>query len=277
MKKFAWAAGIGLLFIALAAGVGAAADALYVAFMAKVPAVAPKVATLAEAYRIQDALVHRLTVPLGPVVGYKVGLTSRAVQKRFGIDHPLRGQLLAGMLLKDGARVPARFGARPIAEADLLVRVRDAGINQARTIAEIWEHLDAVIPFVELPDLLVRPGDPLTAPVITAINVGARLGMMGAAIPTERIAAGDLAAMTVHVFQDGREVMAVPGKAILGHPLNAVRWLVKDLKADGKALKPGDLVSLGSFGRPLVPKPGSELRVVYEGLFGNQAVTVRFK
>ncbi len=277
MKKFAWVAGIGLFLVALAAGVGAAADALYVAFVAKVPAVAPKVTTLAEAYRIQDAFVRRLTAPLGPVVGYKVGLTSRPVQQRFGIDHPLRGQLLAKMLLKSGAEVPARFGARPIAEADLLVRVKDAGINEARTIAEVWEHLDAVIPFIELPDLLVRNGDPLTAPVITAINVGARLGVMGAAIPTERLAAGDLAAMTVHVFEGGREVMAVPGRAILGHPLNAVRWLVEDLRADGKALKAGDLVSLGSFGRPLVPRPGSELRVVYEGLFGNQEVAVRFR
>jgi len=275
MKKFA---AIGVLLLGLAlAGVGAIADALYVAFMAKVPAVAPKVATLEEAYRVQDAFVERLSVPLGPVVGYKVGLTSKPVQKKFGIDHPLRGQLLAGMLLKDGAEVPARFGARPIAEADLLVRVKDAGINEAKTIAEVWEHLDAVIPFIELPDLLVRKGDPLTAPVITAINVGARLGVMGAEIPTERIAAGDLAAMTVHVYLDGEEVMAVPGKAILGHPLNAVLWLIQDLKSDGKALKPGDLVSLGSLGRPLLPRPGAELRVVYEGLFGNQEVRVFFQ
>ena len=275
MKKFAV---LGVLLLGLAlAGVGAVADALYVAFMAKVPAVAPKVASLEEAYRVQDAFVARLSVPLGPVVGYKVGLTSQAVQRRFGVNHPLRGQLLRRMLLKDGAQVPARFGARPIAEADLLVRVKDAGINEAKTIAEVWEHLDAVIPFIELPDLLVRKGDPLTAPVITAINVGARLGVMGAEIPTERLAAGDLAAMNVRVYLDGEEVMAVPGKAILGHPLNAVLWLVRDLKADGKALKPGDLVSLGSLGRPLVPRPGTELRVVYAGLFGNQEVRVRFR
>ncbi len=277
MKKFAWSFGFVVLALALAAGAGAAADALYVAFVAKVPAVAPRVATIDEAYRVQDAFVARLTVPLGPVVGYKVGLTSKAVQKKFGVDHPLRGQLLEKMLLENGATVPARFGARPIAEGDLLVRVRDAGINRARTIAEVWDHLDAVIPFIELPDLLVRKGDPLTAPVITAINVGARLGVVGEAIPTERIAAGDLAAMTVHVYQGEREVMAVPGKAILGHPLNAVLWLIEDLKAQGKALKAGDLVSLGSFGRPLLPRAGATIRVVYEGLFGNQAVAVRFK
>ncbi len=275
MKKFAvWA---GLLLALALAGVGTIADALYVAFMARVPAVAPEVATLDEGYRVQEALVERLSVPLGPVVGYKVGLTSKPVQQKFGVDQPIRGQLLERMLLRNGAEVPARFGARPIAEADLLVRVKDAGINQATSIEEVWDHLEAVIPFIELPDLLVRKGDPLTAPVIAAINVGARLGVMGAEIPTGRLAAGDLAAMQVHVFVDGEEVLSAPGKAILGHPLNAVLWLVDHLRASGKALKAGDLVSLGSLGKPLLPRPGSEMRVVYQGLFGNQEVRVRFK
>jgi len=275
MKKFSFA-GLLLLGFVLASA-AAVADALYVAFVTKTPAVAPKVATLEEGYRIQDAFVERLTVPLGPVVGYKVGLTSKAVQEKFGIDHPIRGQLLERMFLKNGAEVPADFGARPIAEADLLVRVKDEGINQAKTIEEVWEHLDAVIPFIELPDLMVRKGDPLTAPVIAAINVGARLGVMGAAIPTERIAPGDLAAMTVRVYAVDDEVYAVPGTAVLGHPLNAVLWLIEDLKAHGKALKAGDLVSLGSFGRPLDPHKVGEMRVVYEGLFGNQEVRVRFR
>lgn len=51
---------------------------------------------------------------LGDVVGYKAGLTSKPLQERFGVTGPVRGRLLAGMLLKDGATVPAAFGARPL-------------------------------------------------------------------------------------------------------------------------------------------------------------------
>ena len=40
------------------------------------------------------------------------------------------------------------------------------------------------------------------------------------------------------------------GKALLGNPLNAVLWLVKDLAATGEKLKSGDLISLGSFAKP---------------------------
>ena len=42
----------------------------------------------------------------------------------------------------DGAEVPVGFAAVPAVEADLLVRVRDEGINAARSHEEILAHLD---------------------------------------------------------------------------------------------------------------------------------------
>jgi 2-keto-4-pentenoate hydratase len=84
--------------------------------------------------------------------------------------------------------------------------------------------------------------------------------------------------MTVRLAdQDGKELESSKGTAILGQPLNAVLWLVKDLKASGIVLKKGDLLSLGSFLRPLTPKPGTGVKVTYEGLPGTPAVSVRFK
>jgi len=67
------------------------------------------------------------------------------------------------------------------------------------------------------------------------------------------------------------------GAAILDHPLNAVQWLAQDLEKSRIMLKPGDLLSLGSFTAPLTPRPGLAVTVRYEGLPGNPAVSVRFK
>ena len=89
----------------------------------------------------QRRLVQKLTLALGPVVGYKAGLTNPAVQKRYGVTAPLRGTLLKRMLLQEGEEVPARFGARPVFEADLLVAVRDSGIHRARTRVEALKSL----------------------------------------------------------------------------------------------------------------------------------------
>jgi 2-keto-4-pentenoate hydratase len=84
--------------------------------------------------------------------------------------------------------------------------------------------------------------------------------------------------MTVRLLDlDGKELDSAKGSAILGHPLNAVLWLVKDLNDSGIALKKGDLLSLGSFSRLLPPKPGTGATLVYEGLPGNPTATVRFR
>jgi 2-keto-4-pentenoate hydratase len=214
-------------------------------------------------------LVQKLELALGRVVGYKAGLTNPAIQNRFGVSAPLRGVLLQRMLLPDGADVPARFGARPVFEPDLLVVVKDSGIHRARTHIEALESLSLVVPFIELPDLVVAEGEKLTAPLIVFINVGARLGVVGKGIPAEATEefAAKLAGMRVRVTdQDGKELASANGTAILGHPLNAVLWLAADVERSGAKLKAGDLLSLGSFTAPMPPRTGLAVSVRYEGL-----------
>ena len=225
-------------------------------------------------------LVERLESSDNRIVGYKAGLTSKAVQERFGVSSPVRGVLLEKMLLTDGADVPAEFGARPVFEADLMVVVKDAAIHKAKTHLDVLRSLSLVVPFIELPDLVMAEGEKLSAPLIVSLNVGARLGVVGKGIPvepTDRFAAA-LAAMRVVVTdQGGRELASSQGAAILDHPLNAVQWLVQDLEKSRIRLKPGDLLSVGSFTPPMAPRPGLAVTVRYEGLPGNPAVSVRFR
>lgn len=220
-----------------------------------------------------------LKAKLGAPIGYKAGLTSAAVQKRFNHGSPVRGTLYPSMLLANGASVEAGFGARPVFEADLLVRVSDAAINQATTPEQVLAAIDQVIPFIELADLMVAAPPKLNGAAISAINVGARLGVQGAPIAVERSAAfaDALKSMQVVMRCDGAELARAPGAAILGHPLNAVTWLVQDLAKEGIALKPGDLLSLGSFSAPKPPKPGLAVEVEYIGLPGNPKVGLSFR
>lgn len=234
--------------------------------------------TIEEASRIRDGLVGELSASQGKVVGYKAGLTNPAVQKRFGHNSPVRGVLLEKMLLDDGAEVPVKFGAVPFFEADLVVVVKDEGVNQAKTPAEVIKHIASIRPFIELPDLVTAKGQPLSGPIITSINVGARLGVLGKPIapsPDMVDALGKM--MVVMRDQDGKELAKVPGAAILGHPLNAVVWLAEDMAKSGGKLRAGDILSLGSFTPPNFPKPGMVVTVTYEGLPGNPSVSVRFK
>lgn len=236
--------------------------------------------SMADALCGRDKFTAFLGQNAGKVVGYKAGLTNPAVQKRFNHASPVRGTLFEKMLLKDGAEVPAAFGARPVFEADIVMEVKDAGINKAKTPLEALQHISRIYPFIELPDLLVEDPSKITGPSLVYSNVGARLGVLGK--PIEVKATPELVSalgnMTVKlVDQDGKELDTAKGSAILDQPLNAVLWLVKDLNGSGIALKKGDLLSLGSFSRLLPTKPGTGAKAIYEGLPGNPTVSVRFK
>jgi 2-keto-4-pentenoate hydratase len=234
--------------------------------------------SMEEAARIREGLVAELAADQGRIVGYKAGLTNTAVQKRFGHSSPVRGVLLEKMLLDDGAEVPAKFGAIPMFEADLVVVVKDEGINQAKTPADVLKHLASIRPFIELPDMVTAREQPLTGAVITSFNVGARLGVLGKPVAPTPELADALPKMTVVARdQDGKELAKAPGAAILGHPLNAVVWLAEDLAKSGGKLRAGDVLSLGAFTPPSFPKPGLTVTVTYEGLPGNPNVSVRFK
>jgi 2-keto-4-pentenoate hydratase len=236
--------------------------------------------TLRDAECGRRRLVERLEAVENPIVGYKAGLTNAKVQAQFGVASPVRGVLLAKMLLADGAEVAADFGARPLFEPDLIVVVKDAAIHKARTHLEVLRSLSLVIPFIELPDLLVAEGEKLSASLLVFLNIGARLGVVGKGIPVQATPefAAALAAMRVVVSdRSGKNLASGTGAAILDHPLNAVLWLVQDLEKSRIQLKPGDMLSLGSFTPPLTPRPGLTVTARYEGLPGNPAVSVRFK
>lgn len=234
--------------------------------------------SMADALCAQERLAAVLAQPFGDRVGWKVGLTSPPAQRRFGVDHPVAGVIFHGTIReREGssfprggvATLPARFAILPVVESDLLLRIRDEGVNTAGADpVALLRHVEAVIPFIELADL-VHGGDVAwSAPLIVAINVGARHGVLGEEIPAEATAdfAARLAAMTVILADDRRELGRAPGRALLGHPLNALAWLVGELRARGQALKAGDHVSLGGFSPPVPAEAGRTYRVTYEGL-----------
>jgi len=237
--------------------------------------------SLEDGFCAQDKLVRILRRHWGRPVGYKLGLTSQPVQQRFGVPHPVRGVIFERTLsLRDGAEVPARFGAVPVVESDFLVRVKDDGINGAgRDHLKILQHLDQAIPYIELPDLVLSGG--FDGPNLLAINVGARLGVLGTPIPVEatREFADRLAGMTVTMVDDrGEQRARMPGTAVLGHPLNAVAFLIEDLGKHGKRLQAGDMLSIAGFSPTLPLEAGRTYTVRYEGLAAQPvSVSVRVK
>ncbi len=248
-------------------------------FIAKkpVPVVSPNL-TLQEAMMVQEAFVSRIESVYGPPVGYKAGLTSPPAQKKFGVTHPLLGVLLEKMLIrKTNLLMDARFGVLPLTEGDLVVRVGSDAINTAGSNHEIMAGLDAVFPFIELPDLFYQKGTKLNGPALAAINVAARYGLLGNPIRLEPTDEWEkrLGTFTLEILdKNGKKLASGKGSNLLGHPLNVVRWIRDTLKMKGKKLKKGDLLSLGTITKLMPAKPGMTIRARYSGLDPNGPVEI---
>src|SRR2546423_15074169 len=67
--------------------------------------------TEADGYRIQDAVHDLLAAEFGALVGYKIGCTSKVMQRYLDIPHPCGGGVLAKSVHDSGVSLPAKdFG-----------------------------------------------------------------------------------------------------------------------------------------------------------------------
>ena len=238
--------------------------------------------TLEQAVKVQADFVQALIPPFGGAVGYKAGLTNPAVQKVFGVSHPVRGTLLKNMILKSGSEVPADYGAVPVYEGDFILRVGSDRINEAGTPEEALKSIDAAIPFIELPDLAFAKGVKVNGPALVAMNVGARYGIVGDPIPVKASKEwmDRLKNFKLQILDEKGTVLGEnQGSALMEHPLNVVLWIRDSLKAEGKKLKKGDLLSLGSLSKLTPPAPNTVVRAKFIDLDirGPVEISVRFK
>ena len=208
--------------------------------------------------------------------GYKVGLTDSKAQEMFGIHQPLVGVLFKEMLLPDGASIALDSATSLLVELDLLARVKSADINQAESIEDIARHIDAIVPFIELPDALFRLDGGNPAALLLAGNVGARWGVTG--VPVTVIDAQELVkrlpSMMFRLSTDTGEVLHEGrGDRILGHPLNSILYLLKELALRNETLKQGNLISLGAIGGPVKAERSRRYTAEYSG-YGEKIFTV---
>ena len=266
----------------LAAAACPSADAIN-AYMEDFKAVRPSkgipIETMEDAYCMQAELVKRLPEALGNKVGFKAAFTNPAMYERFKVSGPAYGVMFEKMMLQSGAHVPANFGARPLVEADLLVELRAPGLYLAKTPLDALIYLWDVIPFIELPDLMLE-GKTISGAQLVGHNVGFRGGVMGPRIRCRATNTflDEMASMTVIMTEDksGKELGRAPGSTLMGHPFNAAIWLAKALDDAGIELHKGDLFSLGGFIPPTPVQANTSITVKYEGMLENPSVTVHF-
>src|SRR5580658_5255274 len=75
--------------------------------------------TMEDAYAISSEVARRKIAGGAKLIGHKVGLTSKAMQRSSQIDEPDYGHLLDTMMIADGARIPHENFCLPRVEVEL--------------------------------------------------------------------------------------------------------------------------------------------------------------
>lgn len=225
---------------------------------------------LDDAYAIQAAFVGRKIATGARGIGWKIGLTSRAMQQALNITTPDSGVLLDDMLFATGETVPMGRFIQPRIEAEIAFVMKTSlkGANVTRDA--VIAATDYVAPALEILDTRILRVDPQTGKQRTifdtvadnAANAGIVLGDKRHAIDGNT--ARDLRWTGAIVKRDGVVEETGLGAGVLDDPATGIGWLVQRLSAYGQGLAAGDIVLSGSFIRPIEAPSGS----VFEADFG---------
>jgi 2-keto-4-pentenoate hydratase len=201
--------------------------------------------TLAEAYAIQDRVVAGLVAQTGGrSIGFKAACTNEIAQAALQIDRPVYGRLMTQSTSPSGTTLAADQFIHRVVEAEFAFRLGAdvEPVAGGHTPATIAEHIDALIPGIEIVDYRFESW------AVGALRVAADNAIHGWWIRGEPVTdwrGHDLAASAVSVTRNGELITTGSGAAVLGHPLNVMAWLADELPRFGSRLRRGDVVTTG--------------------------------
>ncbi len=230
--------------------------------------------TLDEAYAIQRVVVG-MKLHLGArQIGWKIGLTSRAMQAALNITTPDSGVLLDDMLFADGTTIPAGRFIQPRVEAEIAFVMKAPLQGAGVTRDDVLAATDHVSPALEILDTRILRADPASGAARTIVDtVSDNAANAGIVMGTARhaIDAHDLRWVGAIVKRDGVVEETGLGAGVLDDPVTGILWLVHRLARYDQGLSAGDIVLSGSFIRPIECPPGCRIAADF-GAFGQVSI-----
>jgi 2-oxo-hept-3-ene-1,7-dioate hydratase len=219
-------------------------------------------AGLDEAYAVQDAFVARKLASGRVARGWKIGLTSKAMQYALNIDTPDSGVLLDDMVFPDSATIrPDRF-IQPRVEAEIAFVMKAPLKGPDVTIFDVLNATDYVTPALEILDTRIQRADPKTGRIRTVFDTiadnAANAGIVTGGRPM-RPDSVDLRWIGAIVSRNGQVEETGLGAGVLNHPAQGIAWLANRLSLYGRSIAAGDIVLSGSFIRPVEARHGDTI------------------
>lgn len=222
--------------------------------------------TIDDAYAVQHAWIEKKIAAGQTVIGHKIGLTSRAMQRAVNITEPDYGVLLSPMQFHDGQTIAIDRFIEPRVEVEIAFILKERLEGPNCTIFDVLNHTDYVVPAVEIIDARIeridREGRGTRTVLDTIADNAANAGIVLGGRPM-RPDAIDLRWVSAILYRNGEIEETGVGAAVLNHPANGPAWLANRLSRFGVALEPGQIILGGSFTAPVFVRTGDSFHVDY--------------
>jgi len=223
-----------------------------------------------ESYRIQLALIEMKRADGAKVVGKKIGLTSKAMQKMLNVDQPDYGHILDNMVLQDAAIFPLSELIQPKIEPEIAFILDRELQGPGVTPTQVLAATRFVVPALEIIDSRIEGWKIKLCDTIADNASSARIVLGNS---PKRVHRFDLKLVGMVLEKNGEIVQTGAGGAVLGHPAVAIAWLANAVGQFGVSLGAGEIVMPGALCAATDVGPGDLLQASFAGL---GSVSVRF-
>lgn len=209
------------------------------------------------AYAVQQVNTRHWLSRGRRVAGYKIGLTSQAVQRQLGVSQPDFGVLFADMAACDSQDICAESLLQPRVEAEVAF-VMAKQLNRERlTVADVVSATAYALPVIEIVDSRITDWK---ISIVDTIADNASSGMFVLGNEPRLLRNLELRTAGMTMVCNNQPVSTGVGASCLGHPINATLWLAETLVRMGTCINEGDIVLSGALG-PMIPAASGK---VYE-------------
>lgn len=210
--------------------------------------------SMEEGYLVQMGLLRRHEEAGDLQVGWKVGLTAKAIQAQLNYHEPVFGYLLRSGHHSSGTVFDFPTLINPGFENEICISIGKKLAGPGVTFEQARDCISHVAPALEIVER--RSGIPMDFPLVMADNGQQKGFVTGAAVPLQDL---NLAEVSVEVFVNGLSMERASGAAVLGNPVASVAWLANKLVKFGRHLEPGELIMSGSFTKQYAINSGEEV------------------
>jgi 2-oxo-hept-3-ene-1,7-dioate hydratase len=205
--------------------------------------------TIEDSYAISTEVAQRKIAAGAKLIGHKVGLTSKAMQRSSMIDEPDYGFILDDQMIADGAKVAHANYCKPRVEVELAFimgkRLQGPGVG----LPDVLRATEYVVPAIEIVDARIQ--DPRKI-VDTVADNGAAAGIVLGGRPVEPL---DVDLRWVGGIMYRNSEIEETG-------------LANKIGPHGHALEAGHIVLAGSFTRVVFAQKGDTLHADFGPLGG---------